>query len=49
MLKSGVSVVAFDTDEFLSVEYGFEGTKPGKRQETTASFQVQSISITIQP
>jgi hypothetical protein len=45
MLKPGVNVVTFDTDEFLSVEYGFEGSKTGKMQETTVSLNVQSISI----
>ena len=45
MLKSGVNVVTFDADEFLSVEYGLEGTEIGKWQETTANFQVKSISI----
>jgi hypothetical protein len=45
MLKSGVNVVTFDADEFLSVEYGLEGSKTGKWQETTANFQVKSISI----
>ena len=45
MLKPGVNVIAFDTDEYLTVEYGLEGSKTGKRQMTTASFQVKSILI----
>ena len=49
ILKSGVNVVTFDAKEFLSVEYGLEGTAAGSGQKTTMGFNVQSISITIQP
>ena len=49
ILKPGVNVVAFDTNEFTIIEYSLQGTEIGKRQKTTISFNVQSISITIQP
>jgi hypothetical protein len=49
ILKPGVNVVAFDTNEFTIMEYSLQGTEIGKRQKTTISFNVQSISITIQP
>ena len=49
ILKPGVNVVAFDTNEFAIMEYGLQGTDIGKRQKTTVSFNVQSISMEIQP
>jgi len=49
ILKPGVNVVTFDTNEFTIMEYSLQGTDIGKRQKTTISFNVQSISITIQP
>ena len=49
ILKPGVNVVTFDTNEFTVMEYSFQGTEIDKRQKTTISFNVQSISITIQP
>ena len=49
ILKPGVNVVTFDTNEFTIIEYSLQGTDIGKRQKTTISFNVQSISITIQP
>jgi hypothetical protein len=49
ILKPGVNVVTFDTNEFTIMEYSLQGTEIGKRQKTTISFNVQSISITIQP
>ena len=49
ILRPGVNIVTFDTDEFLLVEYGLSGTEIGKGQKTTVSFNVQSISITVKP
>ena len=49
ILKPGVNVVTFDTNEFTVMEYSLQGTEIDKRQKTTISFNVQSISITIQP
>jgi hypothetical protein len=49
ILKPGVNVVAFDTNEFVIMEYGLQGSTIGKGQTTTVSFNVQSISIIIQP
>jgi hypothetical protein len=49
ILKPGVNVITFDTNEFTIMEYSLQGTDIGKRQKTTISFNVQSISITIQP
>jgi hypothetical protein len=49
ILKPGVNVVTFDTNEFTIMEYSLQGTDIDKRQKTTISFNVQSISITIQP
>ena len=49
ILKPVVNVITFDTNEFTIMEYSLQGTDIGKRQKTTISFNVQSISITIQP
>ena len=49
ILNPGVNVITFDTNEFTIMEYSLQGTDIGKRQKTTISFNVQSISITIQP
>ena len=46
ILKSGVNVVTLDADDFVVVEYDLEGTEVGKRQKTTASLNIKSISIT---
>jgi hypothetical protein len=45
ILKPGVNVVVFDTDDFTLVEHGLSGTEVGKGQKTTMSFNVRSISI----
>ena len=49
ILNPGVNVITFDTNEFTIMEYSLQGTDISKRQKTTISFNVQSISITIQP
>jgi hypothetical protein len=46
ILKSGVNVVTLDADDFVVVEYDLEGTEVGKRQKTTVSLNIKSISIT---
>jgi len=50
ILKSGVNVVTFDVDgSYYKVKYGLEGSPEDSWQKTTMGFNVQSISITIQP
>ena len=45
ILKPGVNVVTFDTDEFLTMEFGLIGTEAGKGIKTTMSFHIRSITI----
>ena len=45
ILKPGINIVTFDTNEFTLVEYGLRGIEIGKGQKTTMSFNVQSISM----
>tara|TARA_Y100001949_G_scaffold137517_1_gene119220 strand:- start:78 stop:548 length:471 start_codon:yes stop_codon:yes gene_type:complete len=45
ILKPGINIVTFDTNEFTLVEYGLKGIEIGKGQKTTMSFNVQSITI----
>ena len=45
ILKPGINIVTFDTNEFTLVEYGLRGIEIGKGQKTTMSFNVRSITI----
>jgi len=45
ILEPGTNVVTFDTNEFIIMAYGLQGTSDDQMQETTLSFYVRSISI----